>query len=60
MMSRVTRRVLRDYGKLTEQQFFRKYACSKKRYAKRLYKYGDPYMNSPLVKIGKYLKRLGF
>lgn len=53
--SSVTKRVKKDYNELDDETFMRKYAVSKKEYAKRVEKYGDPYMNSPLAKIGKTL-----
>ena len=55
--SEVTKRVKKDYNCMNEAQFMTKYQCSKKRYAKRVEKYGDPYMNSPLAKLGKILNR---
>lgn len=54
--SAVTKRVKSDYNKLSEGDFKRKYAGSKNTYAKRVEKYGDPYMNSPLAKAGKKIK----
>jgi hypothetical protein len=57
-ISSVTRKVIKDLGKLTDQQFMNRYKVSKSRYTKRLIKYGDPYIKSPLAKIGKFLKRL--
>ena len=54
--SSVTKRVKNDYNNLSEEEFFRKYSTTKKRYAKRVKKYGDPYMNSPLAKLGKRLE----
>lgn len=56
--SRVTKRVKFDYNTLSETAFFRKYSGSKRTYFKRVLKYGDPYMNSPLAKIGKLLLKL--
>ena len=55
--SAVTRRVMDDYNNLNDQDFFRKYAATKTRYSKRVERYGDPYMNSPLAKLGKKLDR---
>lgn len=57
-LSSITRKVIKDLGKLTDQQFMNRYKVSKSRYTKRLIKYGDPYMKSPLAKIGKFLKSL--
>lgn len=54
--SSVTKKVKKDFNELSEQQFRSKYQVSKKRYAKRVKKYGDPYMNSPLAKMGKKLE----
>lgn len=56
--SRVTKRVKFDYNTLSDVAFFRKYSGSKRTYFKRVLKYGDPYMNSPLAKIGKLLNKL--
>ena len=39
----VTRKVKKDYNELDDKQFFTKYQTSKKQYAKRVEKYGDPY-----------------
>lgn len=56
--SSVTRKVKQDYQDLSDKQFFRKYAGSKKTYAKRVSKYGDPYMHSPMAKTGKKLNEM--
>lgn len=53
--SAVTKRVKSDYNKLSDKEFARKYQTTKKVYAKRVSKYGDPYMNAPLAKLGKKL-----
>lgn len=53
--SKITRTVKRDYNRLSDDEFKRKYAANKKTYLKRVRKYGDPYMNSPLAKLGKRL-----
>ena len=53
--SRTTKRVKADYNNLSDSGFQKKYKVSKDRYSKRVEKYGDPYMNSPLAKIGKKL-----
>ena len=58
MDSRITKRVKFDYNTLPDAVFFRKYSASKRTYFKRVLKYGDPYMNSPLAKIGKLLLKL--
>lgn len=55
--SSVTKRVKNDYNNMDETQFRNKYQVSKKKYAKRVEKYGDPYMNAPLAKIGKKLAK---
>lgn len=57
-LSDITKKVIKDLGKLTDQQFMNRYSITKSRYKKRLIKYGDPYMKSPLAKLGKFLKRL--
>ena len=57
-LSGITKKVIEDLGKLTDQQFMNRYSITKSRYIKRLIKYGDPYMKSPLAKLGKFLKRL--
>lgn len=57
-MSNVTKKVIDDFNRMSNKQFMAKYSCSKRRYAKRVAKYGDPYMKSPLAKIGKFLNRL--
>lgn len=51
----ITKIVKHDYNTLTDVLFLRKYKCHKSTYAKRVLKYGDPYMNAPLAKIGKWL-----
>lgn len=53
--SSVTRKVKADYNNLSDKDFMAKYKASKKTYAKRVDKYGDPYMNSPAAKLGKKL-----
>ena len=54
-VSRQTKEVIRDYNKLGNKEFKRKYQVSKTRYAKRVDKYIDLYMNSPLAKFGKFI-----
>lgn len=56
-ISEVTRKVFADFNAMTDSQFMRKYATTKNTYLKRVLKYGDPYMNAPLAKIGKFLSR---
>lgn len=54
--SATTRKAIDDYNSMDDQTFMNKYSVSKKRYAKRVAKYGDPYMNAPLAKMGKKLE----
>lgn len=56
--SAVTKRVKLDFNMLTDQEFLNKYATSKMVYLKRVLKYGDPYMNAPLAKLGKWLNKI--
>ena len=53
--SSITKRVKKDWNSMSDKEFKGKYAASKKTYLKRVKKYGDPYMNSPLAKTGKKL-----
>lgn len=55
--SAVTRKVKRNYNEMTDKEFMNRYKVSKKTYMKRVNKYGDPYMNSPLAKMGKNLTK---
>lgn len=55
--SAVTRRVKSDYNRMSDSQFKTKYRVSKKVYGKRAEKYGDPYKNAPLAKLGRRLSR---
>lgn len=48
--SPMTKRVKKDYNSMDNREFKGKYGVSKKKYAKRVEKYGDPYMNSPYSK----------
>ena len=57
-LSKVTKKVVNDFNTMTDKEFFRKYSASKRKYLKRFIKYGDPYMNAPLAKFGKFLERL--
>lgn len=59
-MCEITKKVIHDFNTLTEQAFFNKYSCKKSTYRKRVIKYGDPYMNSPLAKLGKFLSEIKF
>lgn len=51
--SSVTKKVKNDLTNLTGKEFKQKYQVSNTRYMKRVDKYIDPYMNSPLAKFGK-------
>ena len=51
--SSVTKKVKKDLSTLTGEEFKRKYQVSNTTYMKRVDKYIDPYMNSPLAKFGK-------
>ena len=55
-VSSTTKKVVSDYNKMNDKEFKGKYQTSKKTYAKRVNKYGDPYMNAPLAKLGKRLE----
>lgn len=44
--SDVTKNVKKDYNSSTNKEFRKKYAGTKKMYAKRVEKYGDPYQHS--------------
>lgn len=55
--SAVTRRAKQNYNTMSDAEFRRRFSVSKETYAKRVEKYGDPYMNSPLAKLGKRLSR---
>ena len=55
--SKTTRRVKNDYNNMSDAEFMRKYSVSKEGYRKRVNRYGDPYMNSPLAKAGKALAK---
>lgn len=54
-MSKVTKKVIDNFNRMGEDEFRVMYQCSKLKYFKRVMKYGDPYMNAPLAKIGKFL-----
>lgn len=51
--SATTKRVKDNYNNMSDEEFRRKYQTSKETYRKRVNKYGDPYMNSPLARAGK-------
>lgn len=55
--SKTTRRVKNDYNTMSDAEFMRKYSASKETYRKRVNRYGDPYMKSPLAKAGKKLAK---
>ena len=54
--SLITKKVKEDLSKMTGEEFKQKYQVSNTRYMKRVDKYIDPYMNSPLAKFGKKKK----
>lgn len=54
--SRVTQIVKDTWNKVSEEEFIDMFSATKELYRERVIKYGDPYMNSPLAKIGKFLK----
>lgn len=56
-VSKTTKNVVNDWNNMNNEQFMSKYHADKKTYAKRVDKYGDPYMNSPLAKAGKALSK---
>lgn len=55
--SKTTRKVKKDYNELSDRDFSNKYRTTKNVYRKRVNKYGDPYMNSPLARKGKQLTK---
>lgn len=59
-MSKVTKKVIDNFNEMSDSEFRAKYQVGKVRYYKRVMKYGDPYMNAPLAKLGKLLGKLGF
>lgn len=59
-MCTITKRVIDDFNNLTEQAFLSNYGCRKNTYLRRVIKYGDPYMNAPLAKIGRFLAKYLF
>lgn len=56
---KVTRKVIDAYNTLSEHEFMIRYQCSKSVYAKRVKRYGDPYMKAPLARFGKFLIKMG-
>lgn len=57
--SSITRKVKRDYNHMSDSEFKSKYKVGKNVYRHRVNKYGDPYMNSPMAKMGKKLAAKG-
>jgi len=55
--SAVTKKVKKDLVSLSGSEFRKKYGVSTTTYMKRVERYGDPYMNAPLAKIGKFLQK---
>lgn len=53
--SSTTKRTKDDWKNMSDKEFRQKYGVSKDKYAKRVAKYRDPYMNAPLARIGKFL-----
>lgn len=53
----ITRKVIDNYNTLSDRDFMNLYQCSKSVYAKRVARYGDPYMKAPLARIGKWLAK---
>lgn len=47
----------KDLASLSGSEFRKKYGTSTTTYMKRVDRYGDPYMNAPLAKIGKFLEK---
>ena len=56
-VSSTTKKVMDNYNKMNDKEFMSKYKTTKNTYAKRVKKYGDPYMNSPLAKVGKAMNK---
>ena len=50
-----TRKVIKDYNSMDDKEFRGKYAVSKKTYAKRVEKKGDPYEARTSGRLGKKL-----
>ncbi len=57
-MCAITKRVVKDFNELSDTDFGKKYCCLKEVYYKRVKRYGDPYMNAPLAKFGKFLIKM--
>ncbi len=60
-MRTITKKTIDDFNSMNnDKEFLYKYACKKITYFNRVKKYGDPYMNAPLAKLAKFLKKHGF
>lgn len=57
-MCAITKRVVRDFNSMSNIEFMRKYQCTKTTYYRRVKLYGDPYMNAPLARLGKFLLKI--
>lgn len=57
-MCAITKRVVRDFNSMSNIEFMRKYQCTKATYYRRVTLYGDPYMNAPLARLGKFLLKI--
>lgn len=55
--SDITKKVKNDYNKLSDSEFKAKYGASKETYNKRVKKYSDPYMRSPMAKTAKMFSK---
>ena len=55
-VSKQTKKAISDYNKMSDKEFQNRYSVKKARYAKRVEKYVDPYMNAPLAKLGKIIQ----
>lgn len=49
----ITKKTKNDFNNMNDYEFKNKYHVSKKRYAKRVKKYGDPYKKTIIYKFGK-------
>lgn len=49
----ITKKVKNDFNNMNDYEFKNKYHVSKKRYEKRIKKYGDPYKKTAIYKFGK-------
>ena len=55
--SATTKKVKKDLVSLSGSEFRKKYGTSTTTYMKRVDRYGDPYTNAPLAKIGNFLEK---